>query len=177
MAQIKKNISSYLNQSSQRLTFRKLTEADIPVWTEFFIDNETLPFLGIDLTKSPHEQAQNWIQIQLERYKNNDYGHLAAIEKDTGLFIGMGGILPREIDSESYFEIAYSLKKEFWGKGYGTEIAMQMKQYGRANKVAEHFISIIHKENIASIKVAEKNGMTVLREMIYNDMPVFVYHE
>ncbi len=167
----------YYNQISERLIFRQLTIADIPAWTKFFINNETLHFLGIDLTKEPHEQAQNWIQIQLERYKNNHYGHLAAIEKDTGQFIGMGGILPREIDGESYFEIAHSLKKEFWGKGYGTEIAMQMKQYGLDNHVAKHFISIIHKDNLASIKVAEKNGMTVSKEMIYNGMDVFIYHE
>jgi ribosomal-protein-alanine N-acetyltransferase len=64
---------------------------------------------------------------------------------------------------------------KYWGKGYATELAVGMKRYGLANNVSDKFISIIHKENVASMNVARKNGMTNLYETKYYEMPVFVF--
>ena len=38
----------YFNHESERLTFRKLSESDIDSWLEFFENNNTLHFLGMD---------------------------------------------------------------------------------------------------------------------------------
>ena len=38
----------YFNQESKRLIYRKLVEGDLESWTEFFIDNDRLPYLGMD---------------------------------------------------------------------------------------------------------------------------------
>jgi ribosomal-protein-alanine N-acetyltransferase len=164
----------YFNLETERLSFRKLTLSDIPVWTEFFINNDTLKFLGIDITKEPKALATEWISRQLERYETQGLGHLAVIEKQTGKFIGVGGILPREVDGENEFEIAYSLNPEFWGKGYATEIATGLMKFGLENKISNRFVSIIDKENTASINVAKKNDMAVLYETHYLGMNVFV---
>lgn len=166
---------NYFQQASNRLIFRKTSLADIPAWTEFFEKNDTLKFLGIDLSKDAKTHATDWITMQLGRYEKSGLGHLAVIEKVSGEFIGMGGILPRILNEKPVFEIAYSLKPAFWGKGYGTELARQMKQFGKEHKIAEQFVSIIHKDNAASIHVAEKNGMCVLFETHYLGMDVFVY--
>jgi len=168
-------MEDYFSQETDRLYFRKLTERDIDSWVEFFHDNPCLPYLGIDLNKSNEVIAKEWITIQIERYKNNQFGHLAAIEKSTGHFIGMAGILTRQIDDELLFEIAYSLKPKFWGKGYGTEMAQQIRKFGEMNKLASKFISIIDKNNIRSIKVAEKNGMHINKETSYLGMEVFIF--
>lgn len=165
---------TYFTQESERLSFRKLTVADIPVWTTFFINNDRIKFLGIDITKAPEVLATEWIQRQLERYETQGLGHLAIIEKQTGRFIGMGGILPREIEGKQEMEIAYSLQPEFWGLGYATEIANQLRKFGFANGISNRFISIIDKENSPSLNVASKNNMNVLYETQYLGMDVFV---
>lgn len=166
----------YFNQTSERLLYRKLEEADIKSWAEFFIDNDSLPYLGIpDLSKSNEALAEEWIVMQFERYKTIGLGHLATIEKSSGKFIGMCGIIPREVKENKEFEIAYSLKPTFWGKGYGTEMATQMKTFGLQDKIANRFISIIDKRNTASIHVAKKNGMTILYDTEYLGMDVFVF--
>lgn len=165
----------YFNQESERLLFRKLTEKDIDNWADFFDNNDRLHFLGIDLTKDSKTLATEWIYKQLERYEEQGLGHLAVVEKVSGSFIGMGGILPRDLDGKVEFEIAYSIKTPFWKKGYGTEIARQMKLVGQTNKISTSFISIIHQENVDSIHVAIKNDMQILYETIYLGMPVFVY--
>ena len=168
-------MTSYFHQESDRLKFRKLTRDDIPQWTEFFIQNDRLRFLGIDLTKSPEAQATDWIEKQFDCYEQQGLGHLAVELKGTHTFIGLGGILPRTMGNRQEYEIAYSLLPQYWQKGYGTELARQMKSYGWAHIPTDRFISLIHKENTSSIRVAVKNGMRILFETQFLGMDVFVY--
>lgn len=167
---------NYFTQETERLKFRKLTEDDIESWTEFFDKNDRLDYMGFpDKTKDKYTISSEWIFMQLERYENCGLGHLAVIEKSTEKFIGMGGIIPRVLFDQNEFEVAYSLKPPFWKKGFGTEIATQLKNFGFMNKISNRFISIIHIDNLDSIHVAEKNGMSILHETDYNQMPVFIF--
>ena len=165
----------YFNQESKRLYYRKLTLEDIPSWTTFFENNPKLKYLGIDLTRDYNVLAGEWIEKQLERYENQGLGHLAVILKSTNEFIGMGGILPRVVDGHDEFEIAYSLKPPYWGKGYATEMAQTMKTYGIGNIKTKRLVSIIDVNNTPSARVATKNGMKVIRSTQYLGMNVDVY--
>ncbi len=165
----------YFNQETDRLTLRKLTEADIPIWTEFFVDNPNARFIGLDLKKDKHELATIWLDRQFERYNPNHLGQLAAIEKTTGHFVGLAGILTRELGGHQAFEISYSMLPNHWGKGYATELAMHLKLFGRAHNISDKFISIIHKENFPSMHVAIKNGMTNLHQSTFQGMEVFIF--
>lgn len=80
---------NYFNQQTERLKLRKLTREDIPVWTNFFVNNDRLRFLGIDLSKKPETHATEWIEKQLERYETEGLGHLAIELKETNKFIGV----------------------------------------------------------------------------------------
>ncbi len=165
----------YFNQESKRLTYRKLVEGDLESWKEFFIANDRLPFLGMDPNGDTNTFAKDWINNQLIRNEEHGLGHLATIEKESGNFIGLAGIVPRIVDGTEYMEIAYSLKPPYWGKGFGTEMATQLKTFGFQHKIANRFISIIHKDNADSIGVAKKNGMQILFETKYLDMDVFIF--
>ncbi len=167
--------NGYEKQESERLSFRKVNQLDVKSWKEFFIDNVNLPFYFIDRSKKPEVLAQNWINMQLDRYNANEYGHLVAIEKHSGKFIGMGGIILREIKGKQEFEIAYALKPAFWGKGFGTEIATTIKNYGVTHQLSNRFISIIHKDNTASMHVAKKTGMILLYKTKYFEMDVSIF--
>ncbi|WP_051568263.1 GNAT family N-acetyltransferase [Crocinitomix catalasitica] len=165
----------YFNQESERLTYRKLTADDIPSWLEFFQENDRLHFLGMDLTKKNTDLAGDWIRAQFNRYEQFGLGHLAAIEKETGLLIGLGGIIPREIDGHQEYEIAYSIKPKFWGKGYATELAQTMKHFGMKHIKTKRFISIIDVNNVDSARVAKKNGMDILFKTEFLGMQVNIY--
>lgn len=166
---------TYFKQESERLRYRKLTEKDIPCWVEFFVGNDRLHILGIDVQKTKETLAEEWIQAQLLRYEKQGLGHLAVELKANGEFIGMGGILPRELLVNKEFEIAYSLKPKYWGNGFATVIAQTMKDYGLKHIEANRFISIIAIENHASAHVARKNGMNVLISTEYLGMEVEVF--
>ena len=72
--------------------------------------------------------------------------------------IGFCGIkyLP-EIDLP---EVGYRYLKEYWGRGIGTEAAKACVEFARADLKIKKLIALIIPENIASIKVAEKLGMS-----------------
>jgi RimJ/RimL family protein N-acetyltransferase len=165
----------YFNQQSERLNYRKLTEKDIPSWIEFFVNNDRLHYLGMDLRKSKETLAEEWIKIQLSRYEKYGLGHLAVELKENGNFIAMGGILPRELDGNKEYEIAYSLKPRFWGNGYATEIAKTMRDFGSKKLDTKRLISIIDISNSESANVAKKNGMNLLFNTEYLGMDVDVF--
>ena len=167
---------NYYQLSSERLNFIPLTNEHVPLWEKFFHNNPTERFLGFEgSTQSAYEKAAFWIGRQTDRKKNNDFGQLAIIEKKSGQFIGLGGIIPREIEGKQEYEVSYFLLREAWGKGLGTEAAILFRDFMLNEANCESVISIIHIENQASINVAEKNGMQISLETTFMDMPVFVY--
>lgn len=168
-------MDSYYKQASERLNYREVVASDVENWIDFFEKNNKLQFLGIDTSLSSKELAQEWIDRQLLRYSEEGYGHLIVSKNDTNEIIAMGGILPRMINNTAEFEIAYSVKPNFWGNGYATEIAKQLKSFAIENNLHHRVISMIHPENIESINVAKKNGMQKAFEHSYMGMPVEVY--
>lgn len=168
-------MTDYYIQESKRLKYRKLTIEDSPKWAEFFVVNEGLKYVGINAVSNRQEIAEKWIRSTLKRYENQEYGFLAIEIKDTGEFIGLGGILIWELEGKTEYEVAYSLIPKYWTKGYATEIAETIILYSQKNIEADRFISIIHIENLASIRVAEKNGMKVLFNTEFHGMNVNVY--
>ncbi len=165
---------NYFEQETERLLLRKYTESDIEGWMVFFENNPGLRFLGLDLTKTHHTMATEWVAKQRKRYEEQGLGMLLAIHKETGAMVGGVGILLRNIDGKEVFEIGYSVVPTYWGQGYATEMALHMKQFGFANGF-HRFISIIHLENEASMMVARKNGMEVLYNMDFEGMEVHVF--
>jgi RimJ/RimL family protein N-acetyltransferase len=57
-------------------------------------------------------------------------------------------------------EVGYRYFKEFWGKGIGTEAARVCVEFARTDLNIKKLIALIMPENIGSIKLAEKLGMT-----------------
>lgn len=161
--------------STERLLIRKLEESDAYVWPGFFNNNPLLPYLGIPLDKTPEESAKEWIEFQLKRYDEGRYGHHALVNKETGEFIGQCGLLTQTVEEKNEVEVGYHILPKYWGNGYATEAAQFFRDFGFKHEKLDHIISVIDIRNIASQKVAEKNGMTRRRQIKYYDLDVFIY--
>ena len=168
-------MNKYYSQESERLYYRKLQLSDTSDWMSFFPNNDRLHFLGLDVSKPHDVLANEWIEKQLERYALNQFGLLCVCSKETNDMVGMAGIIPRHIEKQDLFEIGYSFLPTHWKKGYATEAATCMKAFGLTNKVASRFISIIHEDNVDSMKVAERNGLHPIFNTTYMGMNVVVY--
>ena len=73
---------NYFEQSTHRLYTSALQESDIERWYAFFEDNDSLDYLGLDLSKPAEELAEGWIRAQFDRYKNSGFGHLAIRRRE-----------------------------------------------------------------------------------------------
>ena len=161
--------------ASERLDFLPLSTEDYASWAPFFIDNPGLPYIAIYNPGDPMEEAKTWVDRQLTRYEDYGYGHLKLIDRNTGNMVGNSGLIHRVLDGEDTYEIAYSILPAYWGQGYASEASRCMSNYVREHKVWDRAMSFIHVDNIASQKVAEKNGLKRVREWDYMEMPVYVY--
>jgi RimJ/RimL family protein N-acetyltransferase len=160
---------------TNRLHFRKLHAEDAIIWENFFFDNPSLDYLGIDMSMNPQEQSKDWIGRQLQRYQNNTGGLLALINKTSHEFLGMAGLLMQEVDGQQELEIGYHLLPEFWNLGFATEAARELRDYGFMNNSTESLISVIDVRNLASQNVAAKNGMVISKSTRYHGLDVFIY--
>lgn len=165
----------YFNLSTARLKLRPMQKEDVNSWAEFFENNNSLHFLGIEACKTHKEMAEEWIEKQFPRYENENLGLLSGIDKETGDIVGVCGIIPREIDGQKEYELAYSVKPKYWQKGYATEMTACVKAYAMDKLHVDRVISIIHVDNEASKKVAKKNGMESGNKTSFLNMPVEVF--
>ena len=163
------------NYETERLIIRPLTEEDTQPWLEFISDKECMTFLPSPAHMSLQQQTEYWMNRQFLRYKENRYGLMALVEKETGNLAGQCGLLLQEIEGEQVMEIGYHLLKKYWGKGYATEAASFFKELAFKNDYSKELVSIIDEGNTASEQVARRNGMTWKKASTYTDLPVNVY--
>jgi RimJ/RimL family protein N-acetyltransferase len=96
--------------------------------------------------------------------KHPELGLWATIHKETGKYIGRCGLLPLTIDGQDEVEAAFLISKAYWGQGLGTEAAQALLDYGFEKLNLPRLICTIDKNNLPSIKVAEKIGMEFEKE-------------
>jgi ribosomal-protein-alanine N-acetyltransferase len=164
-----------LNQETERLAFRALTKKDFGTWLPFFEDKQILTYFGIDPNLPHQELCENWFTKVFHRYENNLGGMNAIILKETGELIGQCGLLIQTVQGKKRLEVGYSLLQKFRGFGYGSEAAIKCKEFAFDNSLAGQLISMIHIDNLASEKVALKNGMSLESIIDYEGMVAKIY--
>ncbi|HOH98213.1 MAG TPA: GNAT family N-acetyltransferase [Candidatus Cloacimonadota bacterium] len=77
--------------------------------------------------------------------------------KDEGIKIGTIGYHSWDHECRKA-EIGYDLKEEYTGYGYMSEALNMVLSFGRNCMKIEELCAVIYVENLASIKIAERNG-------------------
>ncbi|MCO4806275.1 MAG: GNAT family N-acetyltransferase [Flavobacteriales bacterium] len=162
-------------KESERLILRPLTTQDTGDWIHFMSDPLALKHFTIFDPRNASETAPAWIEKQLKRYEDGEYGMLAIIEKSSGSFVGQCGLLTQEVDGIRELEIGYSFLSKHWGKGYATEAAQFLKEFAFEHQLNSSVISQIHPDNVASQKVAIRNGMVAGKKTVWRGLPIVVY--
>lgn len=142
---------------TKRLKIRKMRETDKENLVKIFSDPVAMEYYPD--TKN-EEETIRWINWTINNYHKFGVGLWIVESNETGEFLGQCGIVPQKIDGEVQMEIGYSFVRKFWGNGYATEAANACKEYGFSKLKLPRIISLIDPENKASIKVANRIGMT-----------------
>ena len=83
-------------------------------------------------------------------------GRWAAIEKESGIFIGSFAIIPIEKTEE--IQLGYALLKKHWSKGFASELTMGGLEYYFSTTSADKIYALAEAPNIGSHRVLLKNG-------------------
>jgi ribosomal-protein-alanine N-acetyltransferase len=104
--------------------------------------------------------VEEWIERNRNRYRGEGFGLWAMLLRTTNEVIGDCGCFLRDVDGRDDIEIGYHVRRDLWGNGYATEAAQACMRYAFTKLGVNRVISLIRPENVQSIRVAEKNGLT-----------------
>jgi RimJ/RimL family protein N-acetyltransferase len=143
---------------TDRLLLRMWRVEDFESYAKICADPEVMRYL---VDGRPLSRAEAWRQVAFlaGHWQLRGYGHWAVEEKASERLIGRIGFLNPE--GWPGFELGWTLARECWGKGYATEGARRALEYAFTAMGREHVMSLIHPENRASIRVAERLGETL----------------
>ena len=157
---------------TKRLLFRRITKDDFNNLKEIISDSETMKYYP---TPYDDEGVNKWINWCIGCYEKRGFGLFAVILKENNTFIGDCGITLQNINGKEVFEIGYHINKKYWNNGYATEASQYMKDFFFNNTSYDEVYSYMNKDNIASRRVAIKNGMTFIQEYSENGIDTVVY--
>lgn len=125
------------------------------------------------------EEVQQWLDKQINRYKNDGFGLWAMVLKENNKMIGQCGLTIQDFNGKNVVEVGYLLNRNYWHKGYATRCAKACMDYAFNELNIEEVYSIIRDNNIASQNVAKRNGLKkvgLLEKFYYGvHMPHDVY--
>jgi RimJ/RimL family protein N-acetyltransferase len=101
------------------------------------------------------------------------YGLWAVEERASGALVGRVGFW--NPDGWPGFELGWMLRRSFWGNGYATEPARAALRFAFTQLHQPQVISLIHPDNAASIRVAERLGERRLDTTDAMGKPAVVY--
>ena len=159
---------------TDRLILRNLVPADLESLFKLYSDPDVRHYFPEGtLTLAETKEELEWFLNGHPQHP--EFGLWATIHKETTHFIGRCGLLPWTIDERPEVEVAYMLGREYWGQGLGTEAAQAILEYGFEHLHLSRLICLIDRENLASIKVARKIGMTFEKEGRDEQGPFLLY--
>lgn len=139
-----------------RLALRFLTEDDYPVLQEMLSDPVIMEAWGGTSTKS---EIRFWLDNQYDRYRLFGFGEMAVVLRSTGLMVGQAGLIMQRFNDRMELEIAYMLRRRFWGHGFATEAARGCLRYAFERLGASRVGCCIKTTNQRSLAVARRLGL------------------
>lgn len=157
---------------TDRLTLRMLRESDIDAYAGMCGDPEVMRFIG---DGQPLARPMAWrnLATMVGHWTLRGYGLWAVEERATGVFVGRIGFWNPE--GWPGFELGWTLRRAFWGKGYAAEGARAALRFAFTQLNQPHVISLIHPENAASIRVADRLGERRVDSTEVFGKPALVY--
>ena len=143
---------------TERLILREFKKSDWRAVYEYFSDPEVFRYQR----GGPYsaEQSQEYVERAIRRRKEKSRQHyeFAIILKSESRLIGAVRLSINDAASRQG-NIGYDLNRNYWGRGFGTEVARSIVNFG-FNELKLHRITAgCNADNHASAHVLEKCGM------------------
>ena len=140
---------------SQRFRLRPFCQHDVEELSHLYADADVMRYIAEGKTL---DRAETWRQLAgfLGHQQLRGYATLAIEDQRTGVFVGECG--PSFPAGWPMIEIGWLVDPRRQGQGIATEVARTALDWCFGHLEVDRLCSIIHPENKASIRVAEKLG-------------------
>ena len=166
---------------SERLLLRRIGQDDFEFFVQLHADPDVARYLSHGQPRSSQESLA-WFQHLLGTYKDLGLGQLAVVRKSDGMLIGRCGLSDLAVEAragvaavprgwyqrdqapaggELMFEreLGYTFHRSTWGQGFASEAARCVFEYARDVLRVSRVISLIHPQNVRSLRLAQRFGV------------------
>ena len=147
---------------TDRLRLRPWRPAeDLPALAALNAEPQVMRWVAPNRPLRPEESAALLQRIG-DHWREHGYGLWAVEPREGGGCIGFAGLaipsfLPAVLPA---VEVGWRLAPAWWGRGLATEAGAAAIEWGFGGLGLDRLISIIYPDNTASLRVADKLGMT-----------------
>ncbi|HEX7173219.1 MAG TPA: GNAT family N-acetyltransferase [Candidatus Limnocylindria bacterium] len=144
---------------TDRLRLRSLADADLAGLHRIYGDAETMRFIGASGRPTEGLEGTRRVLDWLRRHEElHGFGLWALDERDGDPLVGVAGLLWKEGHGPEV-EVVYLVRRDRWGRGYGTEAARAALEIGHGQLGLPRIIALAYPENVASRRVMTHAGM------------------
>jgi RimJ/RimL family protein N-acetyltransferase len=143
--------------ATKRLILRRLHPADAEFIVELLNDPAFLRFIGDKAVRTADDACQYILDGPMASYEHYGFGLWLVEVKESGLPVGMCGLLKRE--SLPDVDIGFAFLPAYRSRGYAFESASAVLEYGRTEFGLKRIVAITDPDNAGSIRVLQKLGM------------------
>lgn len=145
--------------STERLRLNRATESDLEEFAEkIYRDAEVMRTLPGGKACPLDEAMERSRRSLIAGWEERGLGPWVMREKASGALVGRAG-LKHWFDSDEV-EVLYALTPDRWGRGYATEAAVASVDVGFRILGLQRIIAGVVPENLGSVRVIEKLGLT-----------------
>lgn len=114
-----------------------------------------------------YEEEYNYTLAYIKNmYDFYGYGIWIVVRKEDDVIVGRAGLSNREVDGETKLELGYVIAEEYQNQGYAYEICKAICGFVKKFLYENEIVCFMKKENIPSIKLAEKLGFNFVEDVI-----------
>lgn len=138
-----------------RLRLRRFTARDLANMRELESDPEVVRFTPMAMPLPPERTEARLRDVIAKQATRSPLGVWACETKQASDFVGWFMLLKLD---ERDPELGFMLVRRQWGKGYATEAARRLVEYGIHELGHGAILATVQRENTASAKILEKLG-------------------
>jgi RimJ/RimL family protein N-acetyltransferase len=143
---------------TKRLFIRPFKPEDVVDIYDLRNDSEVMRFIREPQSFS---EVESWVKMISSKWETEKIGIAGVFCLETKELIGWCGlwILPESGETE----VGYAIKQKYWRKGYASEAATEVLNYGFNKLNLDKIVAVARLENIGSINVMKKIGMEFIK--------------
>ncbi|QFI77289.1 GNAT family N-acetyltransferase [Bradyrhizobium betae] len=148
-----------------------MNESHLADLAALHLDPEVSRYLGG--VRAP-EVTATYLATNMAHWDQHGFGLWVLRTKD-GAFAGRAGIRHLLVDDIDEIEIAYAFKREFWGQGLASEVAIALTDIGLSHHELPSLIGLVYVDNGASRRVLEKANYVLEKNTVRHGEDVVIY--